>query len=145
MKREASMAGGNNLDGEYRVPHLEIKKGEWYVCVNDWSDDGWTKFYKGDVLQAVDDYTFVDCYGFLHTFRVDGICYWRPAEGHEIPDDSNGNTELTDFEKALYDLDVVGVDFLCSHNEAEIRRETRRIAGELLYVARKQIEKEKNE
>ena len=128
---------------EYRVPHLEIKKGEWYVCVNDWSDDGWSKFRKGDVLQAIDDYTFRDGYGIDHRFHIDGICYWRPACEDEIPDNRDVDVELTDFEKALYDLDIVGVDFICDHNLMEIKMETKRIAGDLLAIARRQIEKEK--
>lgn len=135
-KREKTM---NKTD--WKIPHLEIKKGEWYVCTNDWSDDGWCKFRKGDVVQAVDDYTFLDCYEIPKTFKTDGICYFRPADKDEIPEYARlKDIELTEFEQALSDYDIVDEYFINTHDGIEIKHETRRIAGELLPLARKILE-----
>ena len=126
---------------DWKIPHLEIKKGEWYVCTNDWSDDGWLKFQKGDMVQAVDDYAFLDCYGIKKTFRTDGICYFRPADKDEVPEYARlKDIELTEFEKALDDRCIEGESFVCGHDEIECKHEVRRIANELLPLARKQIE-----
>lgn len=123
---------------DWKIPHLEIKKGEWYVCTNDWSDDGWCKFQKGDVVQAVEDYTFLDCYKIPKTFKIDGICYFRPADKDEIPEYARlKDIGLTEFEKALYDYIIEGESFICGHDEIECKHEVRRIAGELLPIARK--------
>lgn len=128
---------------EWKIPKLEIKKGEWYVCTNDWSDDGWCKFAKGDVVQADEDGCFVDCYGNRHSFTVDAVCYFRPADKDEIPEKYRlKDIELTEFEKALYEYGVAGEDFICSHDGIEIKHETRRIANELLGLARRQLEPE---
>ena len=126
---------------DWKIPHLEIKKGEWYVCTNDWSDDGWCKFQKGDVVQAVDDYTFLDCYKIPKTFKTDGICYFRPADKDEIPEYARlKDIELTEFEKALSDYNIEGESFICGHDEIECKHEVRRIACELLPLARKILE-----
>lgn len=126
---------------DWKIPKLEIKEGEWYVCTNSWSDDGWCKFADGDVVQAVRDNVFKDCYGIEHDFSVDGICYFRPADKDEIPEKYRlKDIKLTEFEQALYDHNIAGEDFICSHDGIEIKHEVRRIASELLPLARKQLE-----
>ena len=126
---------------DWKIPHLEIKKGEWYVCTNDWSDDGWLKFGKGDVVQATEDNVLKDCYDIEHDFSVDGICYFRPADKDEIPQYARlQDITLTEFEQALDDLNVEGELFISGHDEVECRHEVRRIANELLPLARKQLE-----
>ena len=64
---------------------FKITKGHWYECINDWSDDGWTKFRKGDICQASHDNRFMDCYGIEKDFSVDGICYFRELKEDELP------------------------------------------------------------
>ena len=126
---------------DWKIPKLEIKEGEWYVCTNDWSDDGWLKFGKGDVVRAVRDNVFRDCYNIEHDFSVDGICYFRPADKDEIPEKYRlKDIELTEFEQALYDYNIEGESFICGHDEIECKHEVRRIAGELLPLARKMLE-----
>ena len=126
---------------DWKIPKLEIKEGEWYVCTNDWSDDGWLKFGKGDVVRAVRDNVFKDYYNIEHDFSVDGICYFRPADKDEIPEKYRlKDIELTEFEQALYDYNIEGESFICGHDEIECKHEVRRIAGELLPLARKMLE-----
>lgn len=126
---------------DWKIPKLEIKEGEWYVCTNDWSDDGWLKFGKGDVVRAVRDNVFKDCYNIEHDFSVDGICYFRPADKDEIPEKYRlKDIEMTEFEQALYDYNIEGESFICGHDEIECKHEVRRIAGELLPLARKMLE-----
>lgn len=126
---------------DWKIPKLEIKEGEWYVCTNDWSDDGWLKFGKGEVARAVRDNVFKDCYNIEHDFSVDGICYFRPADKDEIPEKYRlKDIELTEFEQALYDYNIEGESFICGHDEIECKHEVRRIANELLPLARKMLE-----
>lgn len=125
---------------DWKIPKLDIKESEWYVCTNSWSDDGWCKFEAGDVVQAVRDNVFKDCYDVEHDFSIDGICYFRPADKDEIPEKYRlKDIELTEFEQALYDRNIEGESFICAHDEIECKHEVRRIANELLPLARKQL------
>lgn len=68
------------MDNEFK-----IIKGKWYECINDWSDDGWTKFRKGDICQAIRDNVVTDRYGILRDFSVSGVCYFRELKEEELP------------------------------------------------------------
>ena len=126
---------------DWKIPKLEIKEGQWYVCVNDWSDDGWSKFRKGDVVRAVRDNVFKDCYDIEHDFSVDGICYFRPADKDEIPEKYRlKDIELTEFEKKLDSYGSLTARYSIGHDDIECKHEVRRIANELLALARKQLE-----
>ena len=34
---------------------MKLQKGKWYVCIKNWSDDGWTKFYDGMLVKCYND------------------------------------------------------------------------------------------
>ena len=50
---------------------MKLQKGKWYVCIKSWSDDGWTKFWEGCLLQCTKDDEMTDCYDVSHLF-IDG-------------------------------------------------------------------------
>ena len=50
---------------------MRLKKDKWYVCIKDWSDDGWCKFREGDLVRCDNDDVMVDCYGTGHIFLED--------------------------------------------------------------------------
>ena len=50
---------------------MKLQKGNWYVCIKNWSDDGWTKFYEGMLLLCEYDDELTDCYGITHLFVDD--------------------------------------------------------------------------
>lgn len=52
---------------------MKLEKGKWYVCIHDWSDDGWTKFYEGTIIQCDKDDIMVDCYDIRHLFVEDDM------------------------------------------------------------------------
>lgn len=54
-----------------RFGDMRLQKGKWYVCIKSWSDDGWTKFAEGDLLQCEHDDQMTDCYGITHLFVAD--------------------------------------------------------------------------
>ena len=54
--------------------------------------------------------------------------------------DKMKDIELTEFEQALYDYNIEGESFICGHDEIECKHEVRRIANELLSLARRQLE-----
>lgn len=47
---------------------MKLQKDKWYVCIKSWSDDGWTKFRKGDLLRCEKDGELMDCYNVSHVF-----------------------------------------------------------------------------
>lgn len=47
---------------------MKLQQGKWYVCIRNWSDDGWTKFYDGMLVQCEKDGVMIDCYGIGHWF-----------------------------------------------------------------------------
>ena len=50
---------------------MKLQKGKWYVCIKSWSDDGWTKFWEGSIIQCVKDDELTDCYDISHLFVDD--------------------------------------------------------------------------
>lgn len=50
---------------------MKLQKGKWYVCIDAWSDDGWSKFVEGDLVRCENDDVMVDCYGTGHVFLED--------------------------------------------------------------------------
>ena len=50
---------------------MKLQQGKWYVCVGDWSDDGWTKFYDGMLVRCDKDNVLVDAWGISHVFLED--------------------------------------------------------------------------
>lgn len=50
---------------------MKLQKGKWYVCIDAWSDDGWSKFVEGDLVQCENDDVMVDCYGTGHVLLED--------------------------------------------------------------------------
>ena len=52
---------------------MKLQKGKWYVCIRNWGDDGWTKFWEGNLIQCDNDDLMVDCYGHSHLFMEDDM------------------------------------------------------------------------
>lgn len=50
---------------------MKLQKGKWYVCIDAWSDDGWSKFVDGDLVLCEHDNELADCYGISHVFLED--------------------------------------------------------------------------
>ena len=50
---------------------MKLQQGKWYVCIRNWSDDGWTKFAEGDLVRCDNDNVMVDCYGIGQVFLED--------------------------------------------------------------------------
>lgn len=47
---------------------MKLQKGKWYVCIRNWGNDGWTKFYDGMLVRCWNDGVMIDCYGYGHVF-----------------------------------------------------------------------------
>ena len=43
------------------------------MCIRNWGDDGWTKFYEGTIVQCDKDDIMVDCYDIGHLFVEDDM------------------------------------------------------------------------
>lgn len=47
---------------------MKLQQGKWYVCIRNWSDDGWCKFYDGMLLRCNNDNEVKDVYNICHVF-----------------------------------------------------------------------------
>lgn len=63
------MGDSQNIIKRFR--DMKLQKGKWYVCIDTWSDDGWSKFVEGDLVRCENDDVMVDCYGIGHMFLED--------------------------------------------------------------------------
>ena len=52
---------------------MKLEKGKWYVCIRNWGDDGWTKFYEGMLVQCCKDDEMTDVYDIRHLFVEDDM------------------------------------------------------------------------
>ncbi len=64
---------------------LKLEKGKYYVATESWTDDGWTKFYKGVVLKCYKDDYLIDRFDIEHYFGDRAGLYFRQATENEIP------------------------------------------------------------
>ena len=86
---------------------MKLQQGKWYVCIRNWSDDGWCKFYDGMLLRCDNDNEVKDVYDICHVFdeAEAGITF----------------REATDTERNIASATEVNMDeFMKDRNHVEI-------------------------
>lgn len=74
---------------------MKLQKGKWYVCIDAWSDDGWTKFADGDLVRCEHDDELTDCYGITHLFLEDDMPQLNFREATETESNIASATDVS--------------------------------------------------
>ena len=77
---------------------MKLQQGKWYVCIRNWSDDGWTKFYDGMLLRCDKDNVMVDVYDIGQEFdEAEASITFREANDTERSIASATEVDMDEF------------------------------------------------